>query len=67
MLCFQEGVTPILLAVMSNHPSVVSLLKDKYGQLEPTPEEVVRVHSHMQILCKYVLCDNMTHKSTFMG
>ena len=36
-----------LASAMSNHPSVVSLLKVKYGQIEPTPEKVIRPHSHM--------------------
>ena len=38
---FQKGVTPIMLAAMREHYDVVSLLKNKYGQEEPTPEEVV--------------------------
>ena len=38
---FQTGVTPIMLAAMHNNHNVVSLLKNKYGQPEPTPEEMV--------------------------
>ena len=30
-----------MVAAMQNHYNVVSLLKNKYGQQEPTPEEVV--------------------------
>ena len=30
-----------MLAVMFNHYNVVSLLKSKYGQQEPTAEEMV--------------------------
>ena len=36
-------MTPILLAAMGGHSALVSLLKNKYGQIEPTPEEVVRI------------------------
>jgi len=32
-----------MLAAANNHNNVVSLLMDKYGQQEPTPEEVVSV------------------------
>ena len=37
----QTGATPMMLAVMFNHHNVVSLLKNKYGQQEPVPEEMV--------------------------
>ena len=30
-----------MIAAMREHSDVVSLLKNKYGQEEPTPEEVV--------------------------
>ena len=36
-----------MIAAMQNHYNVVSLLKNKYGQEEPTPEEVVSYHSNM--------------------
>ena len=37
----QTGATPMMLAAMYNHHNVVSLLKNKYGQQEPVPEEMV--------------------------
>ena len=33
----------MMLAAMYNHHNVVSLLKNKYGQQEPVPEEMVQL------------------------
>ena len=41
LLSTQKGITPIKVAAMREQYGVVSLLKNKYGQEEPTPEEVV--------------------------
>ena len=46
----QTGVTPMMLAAMFNHHNVVSLLKNKYGQQEPVPEEMVS-YILAQLLC----------------
>ena len=40
-LAMQIGATPIMVAAIHNHYNVVSLLKNKYGQQEPTAEEMV--------------------------
>lgn len=45
-LAIQTGATPIMVAAMRNHYNVVSLLKNKYGQQEPTAEDMV---SHVNI------------------
>ena len=54
-------MTPILLAAMGDHSALVSLLKTKYGQTEPTPEEVVRIQ--LTYVCMHV---NLEHINTLM-
>lgn len=44
-----------MLAAMNNHFEVVSLLKNKYGLQEPTPEEVV------SYICQCAIYANHTY------
>ena len=46
-----------MLAVMYGHQNVVNLLKNKYGQQEPAPEEIVSCHDQYIIIvfnCTYI-------------
>ena len=53
----QTGATPIMVAAMHNQYNIVSLLKNKYGQQEPTAEEMVSyVSIKIASYCVYVLC-----------
>ena len=40
LFLFQEGTTPIMLAMVASQSDVADLLKNKYGQKEPFPEAV---------------------------
>ena len=48
---FQEGTTPITLAMVAGQSDAVDLLKNKYGQQEPSPEAVSSLN--IIFVCSY--------------
>ena len=50
-LAMQTGATPIMVAAMHNQYNIVSLLKNKYGQQEPTAEEMVSANIAIYSYC----------------